>query len=157
MHPKYYHSMVGGNFRLDAIQAAVLRVKLPHLDAWHAARRRHAARYDAAFAGRAVTPPTAAYRADGMTHHHIYNQYVVRVPNRDAVRERMNQAEIGCEVYYPVPLHLQACFKDLGYRQGDFPVSEQAALETLALPVYPELTEAMQDEVIRVLLSAVSA
>ncbi len=145
---KYYHQMVGGNFRIDALQAAVLDVKLPHLNGWHDRRRRNAAFYDAAFRGTGVTTPVEAYGKTGVAMPHIYNQYVVRVPNRDRVRERLSAAGIGCEVYYPVPLHLQDCFRNLGYVSGDFPESERAALETLALPVYPELTEAQREAVV---------
>jgi dTDP-4-amino-4,6-dideoxygalactose transaminase len=154
-HPKYYHSLVGGNFRLDAIQAAVLDVKLPHLGSWHAARRTNASRYDDLMAGTGISTPAAVYAGQGLTDYHIYNQYVVRVPDRDNVRSRLNEAQIGCEVYYPVPLHLQRCFADLGYGPGDFPESEKAALETLALPVYPELGPEMQDHVVAALKAAI--
>jgi dTDP-4-amino-4,6-dideoxygalactose transaminase len=153
-NPKYYHKYVGGNFRLDALQAVVLDVKLDHLEDWHAARRRNAAVYDAAFAGTPVQTPAAVYRDRGLTNPHIYNQYVVRVPNRDTVRDRLTAAGIGCEIYYPVPLHLQECFAPLGYRQGDFPLSEQAAAEVLALPIYPELTEEMLRAVVDAVLQA---
>ncbi len=139
--PKYYHAFVGGNFRIDEIQAAVLGVKLPHLDSWSAARQRNAALYDAAFAGAGlgsmlVPPPPAPAGS-----RHIYNQYVVRAYDRDALREHLASREIGTEIYYPVPLHLQQCFHYLGYTPGSFPESERAAGETLALPIYPELTE----------------
>ena len=137
--PKYYHAYIGGNFRLDELQAAVLRVKLKHLDAWTAARQSNAAFYDAEFAatgldGKLVTPPPAL---DGR---HIYNQYVVRSQQRDALRTHLAQRGIGTEIYYPVSLHQQQCFAYLGYRSGDFPESERAANETVALPVYPELS-----------------
>ncbi len=155
-HPKYYHALLGGNFRLDALQAAVLGVKLNRLDGWHAGRRANAARYDAALAGTSVTTPAAAYIRSGIANHHIYNQYVVRVPRRDAVRRRLVEAEIGTEVYYPVPLHLQVCFAGLGYKAGDFPHSEKAALETLALPIYPELTSAMASYVAQTLRRVVA-
>jgi dTDP-4-amino-4,6-dideoxygalactose transaminase len=139
--PKYYHAFVGGNFRIDEIQAAVLGVKLPHLDSWSAARQRNAALYDAAFAaaglGGVLVPPPAAPPGS----RHIYNQYVVRAQARDALREYLAAREIGSEIYYPVPLHLQECFRYLGYGPGSFPESERAAAETLALPIYPELTE----------------
>jgi len=138
--PKYYHALIGGNFRIDELQAAVLNVKLPHLDDWTAARQRNAGFYDRAFAraelvGTVHTPQTRP----GMRH--IYNQYVVRVRGRDALRRALESSGVGTEVYYPVPLHLQKCFASLGYAPGSMPVSEAAAKETLALPIYPELTE----------------
>ncbi len=141
MHPKYYHAMIGGNFRLDTLQAAVLLAKLPHLEQWHAARRAHAEYYDARFRGSPVVPPACAYDRSC----HVYNQYVISVPERrDELREALKARGIGTEVYYPVPFHLQECFRSLGYREGAFPASEYAAAHTLALPVYPELTPAMQ-------------
>ncbi len=139
MHPKYVHQYVGGNFRIDALQAAVLDVKLPHLDRWSAGRQANAARYRAHFrqAGlddRLGLPVERQSR-------HIYNQFVIRIAqDRDALRAYLGEHGVGCEVYYPLALHMQACFSDLGYREGDFPVSEAAARETLALPIYPELT-----------------
>jgi dTDP-4-amino-4,6-dideoxygalactose transaminase len=149
---KYFHQRIGGNFRLDALQAAVLRVKLPHLAAWSDARRRNADRYDRLFrestaAGRVVLPA----RRPECTH--IFNQYTIRVPKRDAVRAKLDAAGIGTEIYYPVPFHLQECFAPLGHRRGDFPVAEAIASETLALPIYAELTEAQQAQVV----SAISA
>lgn len=155
-HPKYYHAFIGGNFRLDAIQAAVLSVKLPHLNAWHAARRANAARYNAAFKNaRGVVTPASLYEGRGLAFPHIYNQYVIRVSNRDGVRQRLAEAGVGTEVYYPVPLHLQECFQPLGYRPGDFPQSEAAVREALALPVYPEMTAEMVDYVADAVLRAV--
>lgn len=140
-HPKYYHSMIGGNFRLDTIQAAVLLVKLPHLEKWHAARQNNAAFYDQAFANSKIKTPYIAYQRE----YHIYNQYVIMVPEkRDALRQNLVENEIGHEVYYPVPFHLQECFRDLGYQRGDFPNSEYAAEHSLALPIYPELTDEMK-------------
>jgi dTDP-4-amino-4,6-dideoxygalactose transaminase len=141
MEPKYYHELVGGNFRLDEIQAAVLNVKLPHLDAWHSARQRNAAFYDAAFraaglAGAVTTPPPATGAR------HIYNQYCIRVPRRDELRAWLAKHEVATEVYYPLPLHMQQCFAYLGHAPEDFPESARAARETLALPIYPELEEA---------------
>jgi len=134
--PKYHHSLVGTNSRLDALQAAILRVKLKHLDRWSEARARNAALYDQLFEGsRAVRP----YH-DPRTRH-IYNQYVLRMPRRDELRKFLTERGIGHEVYYPVPLHLQKCFASLGYKEGDLPNAEAAAQESLALPVYPELTE----------------
>ena len=138
--PKYYHSFIGGNFRLDEIQAAVLNVKLKHLDAWTAGRQRNATFYDSAFAreklGGAVQTPRAIPGA-----RHIYNQYVIRARDRDRLRAHMSAAGVGSEIYYPIPLHLQKCFEYLGHKVGDFPLSERAAEETLALPIFPELTE----------------
>jgi len=134
--PKYYHALVGTNSRLDAIQAAILRVKLKHLDRWSEKRARNANLYDQLLEGSRVGRPFRDQRA-----RHIFNQYVVRVPNRDAVRTRMGERGIGTEVYYPVALHMQQCFSMLGYHEGDMPHSEAAAKETLALPIYPELTE----------------
>jgi dTDP-4-amino-4,6-dideoxygalactose transaminase len=158
MAPKYYHKILGGNFRLDALQAAVLQVKLGHLDTWMAGRRRNAARYDQLFraAGLApaivtlpTTPCAEAGRADAEgCHCHVFNQYVIRVPQRDALRAFLAKRNVGTEVYYPVPLHLQECFRDLGHRPGDFPESERAANETLALPIYPELTATQADYVV---------
>ncbi len=136
---RYYHDEVGFNSRLDAIQAAVLRVKLRHLEAWSKARRANAAHYDKLLAGTRSIRTPAAPKAPAT---HIYNQYVIRVPaaSRDPLREHLKERGIGNEVYYPVPLHLQACFVELGYAEGDLPESEAAAKETLALPIYPELT-----------------
>jgi dTDP-4-amino-4,6-dideoxygalactose transaminase len=136
--PKYFHALIGGNFRIDELQAAVLRVKLKYLDGWTEGRQRNAAFYDAAFAdatfaGRIAAP---ARLARGR---HIYNQYVVRAERRDALRAFLTERQIGTEIYYPVPLHLQECFGYLGHASGDFPHSERAAAETLALPIYPEL------------------
>lgn len=138
MEPKYHHSIVGGNFRLDALQAAVLRVKLRHLDGWSAGRRRNAARYTRLFAeadllGSVVPPADEAG--------HIYNQFVIRVQRRDELQAFLRQHRIGTEIYYPVPLHMQECFRDLGYGAGSLPHSEAAAAETLALPIYPELDD----------------
>lgn len=146
MEPKYYHHMVGANFRIDALQAAVLRVKLPYLAAWSDARRANAARYRALFAEAGLTQVTLPVEAPDRTH--IYNQFVIRVPQRDALRAHLDAAGIGSEVYYPVPFHLQECFAGLGYKAGAFPVAEAAALTSLALPIYPELTEAQQAAVV---------
>lgn len=144
-HPKYYHSMIGGNFRLDTIQAAVLLVKLPYLDQWHAARQRNAAFYDQAFSGSPIKTPQIAYQRE----YHIYNQYVILVPHdRDGLRQHLTAQEVGHEVYYPVPFHLQECFRYLGYQKGDFPHSEYAAEHSLALPIYPELTDEMKAYVV---------
>jgi dTDP-4-amino-4,6-dideoxygalactose transaminase len=144
MEPRYYHHFIGGNFRLDEIQAAVLGVKLPHLDEWSAARRRVADHYRAEFSRlgltERITLPTEPYRGHGLTNHHIYHQYVIRTSQRDALREHLSSKEIGTAIYYPLGLHEQECFRYLGYRAGDCPEAERAARETLALPIYPELS-----------------
>jgi len=146
--PKYYHKYVGGNFRLDPIQAAALLVKLPHLDDWSEARRRNAAYYNKKFAGTAVQTPWIS--PDCKT---IYNQYCIRVPRRDELVAHLKANKIGCEIYYPVPAHQQECFAYLGYKRGDFPESERAAAEIMALPIYPELTRPMQDAVVEQVLA----
>jgi dTDP-4-amino-4,6-dideoxygalactose transaminase len=155
MGAQYHHEKVGGNFRLDALQAVILSAKLPHLDAWHAARRRNAELYREECSKRGlldrITLPVEPYAASGIKNHHIYHQYVIRVPDRDKVREKLAAAGIGCAVYYPVPLHLQECFASLGHSEGDFPVSEKAARESLALPIYPELTPEQVREVVEAL------
>ncbi len=145
--PKYYHARIGGNFRLDPVQAVVLSIKLPHLEGWHRARRRNAALYREFFSRAGLTDdpvvlPVEAYRnADGgeEANYHIYNQFVIRVPDRDRLRSFLQENDIGCEIYYPLCLHQQACLASLGYDGLSFPVAEQAARETLALPIYPEL------------------
>lgn len=156
--PKYYHKVIGGNFRLDAIQAAVVSVKLPHLNDWSKKRRENASRYTGLFiaAGLAeetgktefnsknkVLLPKAVYEhlSSSVSNYHIYNQYIIRVEDRDGLREFLAKNEIGTEIYYPVPFHLQECFADLGYNKGDFPISEFCANSSLALPIYPELSE----------------
>jgi dTDP-4-amino-4,6-dideoxygalactose transaminase len=146
--PKYYHSFVGGNFRLDPIQAAALLVKLPHLQEWSQKRRENAAYYNKKFAGTVVRTPYIS--PDCVT---IYNQYVVRVPNRDEVVAHLKGNDIGCEIYYPVPMHLQDCFSSLGYKRGDFPEAEKAAEEVMAIPIYPELTDEMKDYVAKQILT----
>ena len=156
--PKYYHRFVGGNFRLDPIQAVVISVKLKYLEEWHKARQAHAATYDRKFAGCSaiVTPYVAPHNRM------IYNQYVIRIAGgagshpRDQVEAHLNEKKIGNAIYYPVPLHLQQCFASLGYKEGDLPHSEQAAREVLAIPVYPELTEAQMDEVAGAVLDVVN-
>jgi dTDP-4-amino-4,6-dideoxygalactose transaminase len=145
--PKYYHHIVGGNFRLDAIQAAVLRVKLPHLDRWTEARRENAARYDRMFAAAGL--PRERLRTPVRAHAgHVYNQYTIRTSVRDGLREHLHARHIGSEVYYPLPLHLQPCFAYLGYKRGDFPRTELATAEVLSLPIYAELGEARQARVV---------
>lgn len=154
--PKYYHKVIGGNFRIDALQAAVLRVKLPHLDKWSEKRRQNANRYTHLFkeAGLAeetgkinfdsrnkVLLPKAVYETSKVKNYHIYNQYIVRVEERDKLRDFLTKNEIGTEIYYPVPFHLQECFSDLGHKRGDFPISEFSADYSLALPIYPELSD----------------
>ena len=154
--PKYFHKRIGGNFRLDALQAAVLRVKLPHLPSWTEARRVNARRYDDLFAeagltDRVVLPATAP------GYHHIFNQYIVRVPQRDRVRSHLAARGVSTEIYYPVPFHLQECFAYLGHRAGDFPHAEAAADSTLALPIYGELTNDQQQAVVSALADALAA
>ncbi|MCK4715370.1 MAG: DegT/DnrJ/EryC1/StrS family aminotransferase [Candidatus Marinimicrobia bacterium] len=144
-YPKYYHAMIGGNFRLDPIQAAVLLVKLKHLDTWHAGRQKNAEFYDGHFTVATIKKPVIAYRRD----YHIYNQYILSVPEkRDELRKYLAANDVGHEVYYPVPFHLQECFRYLGYKKGDFPNSEYAAEHTIALPIYPELTDEMKAYVV---------
>lgn len=147
MEPKYYHHLVGGNFRMDALQAAVLRVKAPHLEAWSEARRVNAARYrrlfrDAQLLERIVMPE----EPDGCRH--IFNQFVIRVAERDRLKAHLEARRIGTEIYYPVPFHLQPCFSGLRYKAGDFPQAERAAAETLALPIYSELSDGQQTQVV---------
>jgi len=145
--PKYFHAVIGGNFRIDELQAAVLRVKLKYLDGWTEARQRNAAYYSAAFAAADLSNNLITPRAV-VQGRHIFNQYIVRVKNRDALKDHLTARSIGTEIYYPVPLHLQKCFAYLKHAPGDFPESERAAAETLALPIYPELTPAQLDHVI---------
>jgi dTDP-4-amino-4,6-dideoxygalactose transaminase len=145
--PKYHHGLIGGNFRLDALQAAVLAAKLPHLEKWTEARRKVARFYDRKFAAAGLAPArliTPAVRPG----RHVFHQYVIRTPKRDALLGHLKEQGIGCAVYYPEPLHLQACFVDLGYREGQLPNAEAAARESLAVPMYPELTESQIDRVV---------
>jgi dTDP-4-amino-4,6-dideoxygalactose transaminase len=146
---KYEYKYVGGNFRLDAIQAAALLVKLPYLDKWSQARRENAAYYDEKFAGTVVAPPFVS--ADCVS---IYNQYCIRVPRRDELVTHLRDKGIGSAIYYPVPLHLQGCFSYVGYKEGAFPESEKAAKQVLALPIYPELTDEMKGYVADAILSS---
>jgi dTDP-4-amino-4,6-dideoxygalactose transaminase len=150
MEVRYYHKWIGGNFRIDAIQSAVLNVKLPHLDTWSDGRRARAEFYRRAFAKHSlpIALPTEVYADRGIEHHHIYNQFIVRAPRRDDLRAALSKAGIGSEIYYPLCLHMQECFAYLGHREGEFPESERAAKETFALPIFPELTEEQQSYVV---------
>ena len=142
MEPKYHHHEVGYNARIDALQAAILRVKLRHLDDWTKARRDVADRYARLFESDGLSE-IVTLPVEKPGHFHVYNQYVIRVPAdaRDPLRNHLSSNRIGSEIYYPIPLHLQVCFASLGHKAGDFPISEAAANETIALPIYPELTE----------------
>lgn len=150
-NPKYFHEVVGGNFRLDALQAAVLRVKLPHLQAWTDGRRRNAADYDAWFAAEGL-PEDLLQTPRRMHPGHVYNQYVIRTSRRDGLREALQKAQVGCEIYYPRPLHLQQCFAELGGKEGQHPQAEYAAREVLALPIYAELGESARQRVVQVVV-----
>jgi dTDP-4-amino-4,6-dideoxygalactose transaminase len=145
-YPKYYHKIIGGNFRLDALQAAIVSVKLKYIDGWTAARQGNATRYRKLFASAGLDNINLPVESQGR---HIYNQFVISVPEkRDDLRLFLQEAKIGTEVYYPVPMHLQECFFYLNYKKGDFPISEHAASHTLALPIYPELTQDQQAYVV---------
>jgi dTDP-4-amino-4,6-dideoxygalactose transaminase len=152
MEPCYFHHFIGGNFRLDEMQAAVLAVKLPHLETWAAARRAAADFYGAELAraglSEKIAVPVEPYRERGLTNHHVYHQYVIRTPMRDALREHLGKRQIGTAIYYPLGLHEQKCFAYLGYKKGDFPETERAARETLALPIYPEMSREAQRYVV---------
>jgi dTDP-4-amino-4,6-dideoxygalactose transaminase len=152
MEPRYFHHVIGGNFRLDEIQAGVLAVKLPYLEKWAAARRAAGDFYAAEFARAGLTEriatPAEPYRERGLTNHHVYHQYVIRAPMRDALREYLGKREIETAIYYPLGLHEQKCFTYLGYKKGDFPETERAARETLALPIYPEISREAQRYVV---------
>ncbi len=153
--PKYYHKAVGGNFRLDTLQASILNVKLPHLDRWTSMRQQNAMRYEMLFKESGLLEkvglrlPHAVYRESKTEHYHIYNQFILRVPHRDELRSYLKEQEIGSEIYYPVPLHLQECYESLGYKSGDLPEAEQACQENLGLPIYPELLKDQQEAVAR--------
>jgi len=157
--PKYYHKLIGGNFRLDTIQAAVLNVKLKYLDGWIKRRQENADRYQFLFQQSGLVQkervrlPEAIYRGSGVTHYHIYNQFVLRVDRRNDLIAHLKAKGIGAEIYYPVPFHLQECFRYLGHKVGDFPESERAANETIAIPIYPELTTSQQVEVVESIAS----
>jgi dTDP-4-amino-4,6-dideoxygalactose transaminase len=133
---RYEYVLLGYNSRLDALQAAVLQLKMKYVDQWNELRRQHAQRYNELFAGTPVIPPAEKPYAK-----HVYHQYTIRVPHRDAVEEALKKADIGCMIYYRVPLHLQPVYADLGYKTGSFPVTEQASREVISLPIFPELTE----------------
>lgn len=156
--PKYYHDIIGGNFRLDPIQAAVLNIKLAHLDSWHQARRDNADLYgklfkDIGLGEDEIKLPQAVYRPAAEAHDqvvdfHIYNQYVIRAKDRDGLLNYLGREGVGAEIYYPIPLHKQKCLREMGYNDLVYPEAEQAAAETLALPIYPELTDSMQEYVV---------
>ena len=152
--PKYFHKVIGGNFRLDTLQASVLNVKLPYLDRWTAMRQQNAIRYEELIRHAELPEkvglclPQSVYRDHKVSHYHIYNQFILRVPNRDGLRTFLSEKGIGTEIYYPMPLHLQECYKDLGYREGTLPVAEAACKETVGLPVFPELTQQQQEYVV---------
>ena len=152
MGPRYFHHVIGGNFRLDEIQAAILAIKLPHLEKWAAERRAAADFYRAEFTRAGLTKkialPCEPYRDRGLTNHHVYHQYVIRAPMRDALREHLAKREIETAIYYPLGLHEQKCFAYLGYKKEDFPETERAARETLALPIYPEISREAQRYVV---------
>jgi dTDP-4-amino-4,6-dideoxygalactose transaminase len=152
MEPRYYHKIIGGNFRLDEMQAAILKVKLPHLESWSAARRAAADFYREEFTRRGLTKrialPAEPYRSRGLTNHHIYHQYVIRTAKRDRLRELLAKREIDTAIYYPLGLHEQKCFSYLGYKKGDLPETERAAREMLALPIYPEISREAQRYVV---------
>lgn len=146
MEPKYYHAMIGGNFRLDAIQAAVLTIKLRYLDKWTEGRQKNAALYRKLFAEKGLTGKiTLPVEKPGR---HIYNQFTILCPERDALFKFMQEKKIGCDMYYPLPFHMQECFKYLGYREGDFPVAEAACRGCISVPIFPELTGAEIAEVV---------
>jgi dTDP-4-amino-4,6-dideoxygalactose transaminase len=152
MEPRYFHHVIGGNFRLDEMQAAILGVKLPSLEKWAAARRAAADFYSAEVAraglNERITVPAEPYRDRGLTNHHVYHQYVIRTPMRDALREHLGKREIETAIYYPLGLHEQKCFAYLGYKKGDFAETERAAREALALPIYPEISRQAQRYVV---------
>jgi dTDP-4-amino-4,6-dideoxygalactose transaminase len=152
MEPRYFHHFIGGNFRLDEMQAAILAVKLPYLEKWAAARRAAADFYGAELARAGLTEriitPSEPYRQYGLTNHHVYHQYVIRTPMRDALREHLGKREIQTAIHYPLGVHEQKCLAYLGYKKGDFPETERAARETLALPIYPEISREAQRYVV---------
>ena len=139
--PKYYHKIIGGNFRLDTLQAAVIVKKLRHLDKWSEQRQANADRYRSLFSDSGLVKAGVVGLPETVMSRHIYNQFVIRVERRDELREHLAKQGVGSEVYYPVPMHLQECFAYLGHREGEFPESEKAAQQTVALPIYPELKD----------------
>jgi dTDP-4-amino-4,6-dideoxygalactose transaminase len=147
MEPKYYHHLVGANFRMDALQAAILRVKAPHLAGWTERRRANADRYRTLFQNAGLTD-RVALPAEAPGCRHIYNQFVIRTADRDGLKTHLDAAGIGNEIYYPVPFHQQPCFAYLGHRNGEFPKAERAAQESLAIPIYSELTLQQQQKVV---------
>ncbi len=151
MKPKYYHQAIGGNFRLDSLQAAVLTVKLKYLDGWTAARQANAKRYDQLFAQAGLAGAEKVVLPRAGAGRHVFNQYIIRTPRRDELHMWLKEHDVATEIYYPVPLHLQECFRYLGHQAGDFPESEKAAKETLALPIYPELSAAQAARVVEVI------
>lgn len=153
--PKYYHKIVGGNFRLDAIQAAVLNVKLKYLDQWSQKRRENADFFDRRFKETGlinnghINTPVPVYKNNGSKNYHIYNQYTIQAKERNKLREFLKENGIGAEIYYPLPLHLQECFKNLGHKKGDLPVSEEASETVLSIPVYPELNDEQKEYIVQ--------
>jgi dTDP-4-amino-4,6-dideoxygalactose transaminase len=145
---RYYHEILGTNSRLDALQAAVLRVKLPHLDAWAKGRANRAERYRTLFEQKSLAGHVASPAVPSGKYHHVYNQFTVRVPDRDKLKDSLRAAGIPSEIYYPLCLHLQKAFAYLGLKDGDFPEAEKASREVLSLPIYPELSDAQQDLVV---------
>ena len=156
--PKYHHKLIGGNFRIDALHASVLNVKLDYLEKWTSMRRANASRFVELFTHRGldthlgIVLPIAAYETANVSRAHVYNQFIIRAPRRDALQKCLTEAQIGTAIYYPVPFHLQECFEYLDYRDGDFPHAEAAAKETFPLPIYPELTQEQQDFVVETIV-----
>jgi dTDP-4-amino-4,6-dideoxygalactose transaminase len=151
---KYFYEILGGNFRLDALQAAILRVKLKYLESWQQKRIEKASYYDSVFKQSGLREegqikiPESPYKDKGVKSYHVYHQYVIRSEQRDRLKEFLQEKGVPTAIYYPLPLHLQKCFSYLGYKEGDFPVAEEAARKVLALPIYPELTSDQQDFIV---------
>jgi dTDP-4-amino-4,6-dideoxygalactose transaminase len=158
-NPKYYHKIVGGNFRLDALQAAILNAKLKYLDLWSQKRREHADYYGRRFKemgfaeNGTIETPAAVYKSGGDKNYHIYNQYTIGVKHRDSLQKFLKENGIGTEIYYPLPLHLQECFKELNYKKRDFPISEEASQSVLSIPVYPELSNEQKEYIFQKILN----